>query len=57
MLSIKKYFSKRLEKRAVFQLKKKAQKKAEAIKANLLQEKNKGLKKWLLASRSIKKLF
>ncbi len=45
MLSIKKYFSKRRENRSVFRLKKKARKKAKAIKANLLQEKNKGLKK------------
>lgn len=60
MLGIKKYFIKRREqreRRASFRLKRKTQKKIDAIKANLWQEENKGIKKWLVANRSIRKLF
>ena len=56
MLSIKKYFIKRRERRerrATFRLKRKTQKKIDAIKAKLRQEKNRELKKWLTANQSI----
>lgn len=58
MLSLKNYFIKRRkqrERRTKFRLQQKAQKKIESIKANLRQEKNKELKKWLIANQSIEK--
>jgi hypothetical protein len=57
MLSVKRYFIKRRKQRAAFRLRKKALKKIESIKAQLEQEENKALKKWLATSNAIKKIF